>query len=752
MPGMHLSTLVRRMWRDAHSGDGTSDAELLARFARTRDASAFELLVWRHGALVLETCRRVLHHNEDAEDAFQAVFLILARKAGGISRGTALPAWLHRVAVRLSLRLTQSRRATVVLQADVVVDTSSDTAVNSETLRALDEEIDRLPERGRRAVVLCYLEGLTAAEAAQRLGCPTGTVESRLASARKRLRDRLTRRGFTLPATILASSALTADAVARVTRASVAFVRGEVETALTEQSQRLAKGVLTMWRTQTYFVLLAAAVTALAVVAGAAWANRDSDSPQQPEVKVQLPVRAESDPKANPWGGKPALVAATGGILYDISPDGTQFLFADGSKLVCFNRATNKTLWKIENEKLCESKFSPDSKTVAATDRKSVVLLDAATGKTLHALKVKEGEVRQVHYQPDGTLLYHTTWSTVGGSRPNAWKGTYNFSLVHYDPVAKKELGRISDSVTYNLDSSFATTYSRGVGSFTEVMVWSNKSGVERTTNYIDSITGKTVATIKLSDMDAVFDLSTDGKRALAREVGKSPRVIDTATGKTVVALNGHSQFFIAGVFSPDGKLIATVSGIPEYAKPAGDGTLLPPPLQSVRQPAELMVWDAKTGKLLSRTEFAPSKMEFNNVRFSPDSKFLVVMNQRDKSAYYAFGVVPFKHEGGANLDSSEPLQLIPGEPLKPESGGVVSDNLDRLIDELAKSEKSGAEKVDAIFLAVLGRFATASEQQRAKEKFGDKITTEQFRALLGELAATPEFDSYLKAIQKRRP
>src|SRR5204863_1528190 len=96
--GVRLATLVRRMRREAPAGD--ADADLLARFARTGDASAFELLVWRHGAMVLSACRRVLAHAEDAEDAFQAVFLVLARKAGGIGRGTALPAWPQRRAVR----------------------------------------------------------------------------------------------------------------------------------------------------------------------------------------------------------------------------------------------------------------------------------------------------------------------------------------------------------------------------------------------------------------------------------------------------------------------------------------------------------------------------------------------------------------------------------------------------------------------------------------------------------------------------
>ena len=82
---------------ELHVAVDSSDAELLARFAQTRDEAAFELLVWRHGTMVLSACRRVLRHTEDAEDAFQAAFLILARKAASVSRGTALPAWLHRV-------------------------------------------------------------------------------------------------------------------------------------------------------------------------------------------------------------------------------------------------------------------------------------------------------------------------------------------------------------------------------------------------------------------------------------------------------------------------------------------------------------------------------------------------------------------------------------------------------------------------------------------------------------------------------
>src|SRR5216110_185148 len=116
MPGIRLAALVRRLRRDtALESSECSDVDLVARFAAARDEAAFELLVWRHGAMVLAVCRRVLGHTEDAEDAFQATFLVLARKAASVRRGTAVPAWLHRVALRIARRAVDKRRATTVL-------------------------------------------------------------------------------------------------------------------------------------------------------------------------------------------------------------------------------------------------------------------------------------------------------------------------------------------------------------------------------------------------------------------------------------------------------------------------------------------------------------------------------------------------------------------------------------------------------------------------------------------------------------
>jgi len=187
-----------------------SDAALLARFAHGGDEAAFELLVWRHGPTVLGACRRVLRHEQDAEDAFQATFLALARKAASIGNGASVGCWLSKVAYRIALRARQAarrRQAWLDEWLPPEVDTSgpAELLARQEIGPVLEEEIRLLPEKFRGAFVLCYLEGKTNAEAAELLRCPKGTVLSRLSRARARLRRRLTVRHaalaapFTLP-------------------------------------------------------------------------------------------------------------------------------------------------------------------------------------------------------------------------------------------------------------------------------------------------------------------------------------------------------------------------------------------------------------------------------------------------------------------------------------------------------------------------------------------------------------------------
>jgi RNA polymerase sigma factor (sigma-70 family) len=186
---------------DAGTIGELTDGQLLERFA-TRDGEAAELafsaLVERHGPMVLRTCRGVLRDPNDAEDAFQATFLVLVEKARRLWVRDSLGPWLHQVAYRVSSRARAgaAQRRRIESRAAESVPRFAAEAVPDDFSGVLHEELGRLPDRYRAAVVLCCLEGLTLDQAARRLGWPLGTVQSRLARGRQRLRDRLTRRGL----------------------------------------------------------------------------------------------------------------------------------------------------------------------------------------------------------------------------------------------------------------------------------------------------------------------------------------------------------------------------------------------------------------------------------------------------------------------------------------------------------------------------------------------------------------------------
>jgi RNA polymerase sigma factor (sigma-70 family) len=190
------------------AADALSDADLVKRFTHHRDEEAFTELLWRHGPMVLGVCRRVLGDSADAEDAFQATFLVLVRKAGGLGRPASVANWLHGVAHRTALKArceAAKRRQREGEAAAMSATSTSDNLIWRDLRPVLDEEIQHLPARYRAPFVLCHLEGKTNQEAAQQLGCPKGTVLSRLSRARERLRARLTKRGITLSTAALAA-------------------------------------------------------------------------------------------------------------------------------------------------------------------------------------------------------------------------------------------------------------------------------------------------------------------------------------------------------------------------------------------------------------------------------------------------------------------------------------------------------------------------------------------------------------------
>jgi RNA polymerase sigma factor (sigma-70 family) len=233
-----------------------TDRQLLTDFTARKNEQAFAELVRRHGPMVLGVCRQLLRHEQDAEDAFQATFLVLARKADSIRSPEALPNWLYGVATRLATRnraAASRRQAREVALMDPPATEPEGQTPGAEWWPALCEEIGRLPDQYRTPFVLCYLEGKTNEEAARLLKCPTGTVFSRLARARKRLRERLARRGLVISSALLAGTltALPSDAFAAVSppllrqtvRGALQFAAGRANgtTVLSPRVTRLAE-------------------------------------------------------------------------------------------------------------------------------------------------------------------------------------------------------------------------------------------------------------------------------------------------------------------------------------------------------------------------------------------------------------------------------------------------------------------------------------------------------------------------------
>jgi RNA polymerase sigma factor (sigma-70 family) len=248
-----LARAVRHIRRlaEVHLLQEATDRHLLERFTRSRDEGAFAELVRRHGPMVLAACRRVLRQEQDAEDVFQAAFLVLARKAGSIHDGASVGGWLYQVARRQALRLraARDRRRRLVTPLGDVADPSPAGPTRDPLRASLDEELERLPAEYRSAVVLCYLEGRSQAEAARLLATTQHAVNSRLKRARDLLRERLAREGLALSgvalATAAAPAALPAALVHGTARAACTFVAGRASACgASALAVNLAKGAM----------------------------------------------------------------------------------------------------------------------------------------------------------------------------------------------------------------------------------------------------------------------------------------------------------------------------------------------------------------------------------------------------------------------------------------------------------------------------------------------------------------------------
>jgi RNA polymerase sigma factor (sigma-70 family) len=310
METRRLRQALRYLRKVVAPGDGSRlDAELIEHFVASHDAAAFSRLVERHGPLVLGVCRRVLHNHHDAEDAFQATFLLLARKARHIRQRDALAGWLYKVAYRLSVKLRASaeRRQQAERQAPPARQRLADDQITWGDLRmVLDEELDRLPEKYRGPLLLCCLVGRTRDEAAEQLGCTVAALKTRLERGRQLLRTRLARRGLPVSAGLLAmllaqhatATPVPAALAATTIKASILFAAGKTAAELSARAARLATSGLSAGASKAK--LLGAAAVLLSLVGLAVGLLV---SPRTPQTSAPADEPAAADKATQPDKG-----------------------------------------------------------------------------------------------------------------------------------------------------------------------------------------------------------------------------------------------------------------------------------------------------------------------------------------------------------------------------------------------------------------------------------------------------------------
>ena len=327
-------------WAVQRPGGGDrTDGQLLESFLAHRDEAAFETLVRRHGPMVLGVCRRVLHNAHDAEDAFQATFLVLVRKARSVVPRDRVGNWLYGVAYRTALeaRRAMTRRRTHEKQAGPKLVAAEER--NDDWQPVLDQELSRLPEKYRLPVVLCLLEGRTRSEVARQLGWAEGTLSSRLAAARRLLAQRLRRRGVGLPgaagAAVFAPHAVRAVVPNRLVTATVsaaaALAAGQAISSVGLVSARvvpLMKGVLQgMWLTRMKLVTFRCLVLALVGLAAGAgayhiWPAAQAAAAEKPVLRPPVPEPAAGPKEARKSSARLPVGPMPFPVLVRLEPQG----------------------------------------------------------------------------------------------------------------------------------------------------------------------------------------------------------------------------------------------------------------------------------------------------------------------------------------------------------------------------------------------------------------------------------------------
>jgi RNA polymerase sigma factor (sigma-70 family) len=652
-PGQ-TGTLLRhiRQFAATQAAKDLSDTQLLQRFVAHQEQTAFAALFQRYSPLVWKVCRRVLGREQDAEDAFQATFLVLAQRAASIRKGESVGSWLFGVAHRVAMKARQAahrRQRNEAKSHGRAPEQPVSEAALRELQARVNEEVARLPAKYRAVFVLCGLEGKSREEAARELGLNTGTLSARLARARSRLRAELARRGVCLSAalSVLALGAGTVAALpAGLATSTLKALRlrlaGRAAGAVSSQAEALARGVLhgmAMTKLKTAALALLALVAFAAAGAGARPGGAGGPHGEVPAPKAKASAGANGGSAALKGTGSatdmygdplpPAALARLGTVrlrqggqvsALSLSADG-KLIASGGVDNVArlWDAATGRQVGRIAGLVNASGvALSPDGKTVAAASNGRVYLFDAATGKERRALQA--GNFFQafgVAFSPDGKWLACGAvdgivylWEVATGKLHKQLRvprgPQVSLPVIAFSPDGKQlasgggdKMVRLWDVATGTEVRSFAGHTDRvtsvAVAPGGKVLA---SAGADQTVRLWEAATGKALRRVPMPRGATSVAFSPDGTRLAAGDWYGTIRLLSVATGKTVRRLTGHTSGIGALRFTADGKSL--VSG-------SWDKTI--------------RVWDPATGR--ERRQWAGHQGAVIAAAYSPDGKIL---------------------------------------------------------------------------------------------------------------------------------
>jgi RNA polymerase sigma factor (sigma-70 family) len=593
-----------------------TDRQLLQRFAEHHEGAAFEALLTRHGPLVLNLCRRLLRDAQAAEDAFQATFLVLARRAGCIRQPESLGSWLYGVAYRVAGKLrraTQRRREQLdsppLASLPAPAFDPLALVVWQELSGVLDDALHQLPEKYRVPLVLCCLEGQTQSEAARALNWPRASLVSRLDRAKELLRQRLAGSGVALSTSLLvgalteqAQATLPAGLATRTAKTAVLLQLGS-ELGGGGPPATVLNLVDGMMRAMLLTKLKYAALTLFAVglaclglglLGREALAERPApEVAAAPPAPEERPVAAEKDQDPLPAGA----LARIGSIR-----------FRHGSAVR-------------------ELAFAPDGKTLFSGGYGAPIRMwELATGKELRTFGGPDDDYVRLALSPDGRLVAGVPWHYVRNDR--GW--THQFLAPHvWETATGKEIGVLGGpqegafDIVFSDDGKLLATTGRDDKS---IHIW-------------DATTCKELRRIPAAALSIAL---SPGGKLLAAGTDKVTRLWDVASGKELKQLPQLASGRHALAFTPNGKLLLSagkevsvfdINDGKEVCKfPAGGRInslppfLLAPDGQTALTAAQMsvVVWDVATGKELRRLDHGEAAATTDRVMgmaFAPDGK-----------------------------------------------------------------------------------------------------------------------------------